>query len=213
MSEPKSILRAAFHQQLAEIDSTVIQLFAMVTDSLAAATDTFLSGDRENALAIAGRDALVDQLNREVQEVVERNLVLEAPVASDLRYLLSVLRIVPEVERSGDLAEHIAKAAARGLGTRIPPKVRGMVEQMGSVGVDMWRAAANAFVERDGGAYVRLDALDDVLDDLHDQLSAELMSGSVPVAEAVEMGLVARYYERLGDHAFHITERIRDMAT
>jgi len=109
-------LRKAFNQELDEIDAKVTQLFALVTEGLAAATDTFLAGDRVGAREVVGRDALIDSLYGDIEELVQRVLLLQSPVASDLRYLLSVLRIVPELERSGDLAEHIASRAARGLG-------------------------------------------------------------------------------------------------
>jgi phosphate transport system protein len=205
-------LRKTFHQELEDIDSKVVQLFALVTESLSAATDTLLSGDRDNAMAIKNRDHIIDELNEDLQSVVERNLLLQAPVAGELRFLLSVLRIVPELERSGDLAEHIASRAARGLGSELTPQVRGLIEQMGSVGVSMWRAAADAYVDRDGTASVAIDALDDELDDLHDQMADLLANGALPLKPALEMALVARFYERLGDHALHISERIQYLA-
>jgi phosphate transport system protein len=189
-----------------------VQLFALVTESLAAATDTLLAGDRDNAMAIKQRDRIIDDLNDDLQSVVERNLLLQAPVASELRFLLSVLRIVPELERSGDLAEHIASRAAKGLGSELTPAVRGMIEQMGNLGVAMWRAAADAYADRDGTASVRIDEMDDELDDLHDELAEMLATGALPLRAALEMALVARFYERLGDHALHISERVRYLA-
>src|SRR5436190_14217891 len=206
-------LRRTFHQELDDINANVVQLFALVTESLAAATETFLAGDRDMAITIRRRDKVIDELNHDLEGVVERNLLLQAPVASELRFLLSVLRIVPELERSGDLAEHIATRAVQGIGSELTPAVRGMVEQMGRIGVEMWREAADAYVERDGSAVERIDALDDELDDLHDSVVAELCSGAVPVGVAVEMALVARFYERLGDHALHITERVAYLAS
>ncbi len=205
-------LRKTFHQELEDIDNKVIQLFALVTESLAAATDSLLSGDRDNALMIKQRDSLIDALNDDLQSVVERNLLLQAPVASELRFLLSVLRIVPELERSGDLAEHIASRAAKGLGAELTPQVRGLVERMGNLGVQMWRQAADAYADRDGTAPARIDELDDDLDDLHDELAELLAQGVLPIRPALEMALVARFYERLGDHALHISERIQYLA-
>ena len=195
-----------------DIDSKVVQLFALVTESLAAATDSLLSGDRANAMEIKQRDSIIDDLNEDLQSVVERNLLLQAPVASELRFLLSVLRIVPELERSGDLAEHIASRAAKGLGSELTPPVRGMIDRMGSLGVSMWRAAADAYVDRDGTASVAIDELDDQLDALHDELADLLANGALPLKPALEMALVARFYERLGDHALHISERVRYLA-
>ena len=173
-------LRKTFHQELEDIDSKVVQLFALVTESLAAATETLLAGDRDNAMAIKQRDQIIDDLNEDLQSVVERNLLLQAPVASELRFLLSVLRIVPELERSGDLAEHIASRAAKGLGSELTPPVRGLIDKMGTVGVAMWRAAADAYSDRDGAASVAIDELDDELDALHDEMADLLANGALP---------------------------------
>lgn len=143
-----------------------------------------------------------------MERLVQHQFALQTPMARDLRFLLTALRIVPELERSHDLAEHIAKAATRGVAAELTPRIRGLVEQMGSVGVEMWRAAADAYVERDAGAADRLEETDDELDDLQVSLTAELVSGKVSVPIAMEMALIARYFERLGDHAVNITRRV-----
>ncbi len=201
-------LRKGFHRELDEIDRKVTQLFALVIESLAAATDTFLAGDRDTALEIRKRDQIIDGLFADIEVIVERTLLLQAPVASELRYLLSVLRIVPELERSGDLAEHIAQRAILGLGAELTPQARGYVEQLGAAGIEMWRMAADAYADRDPAAPAKVDALDDHVDELHAALVAELESKAIARRVAIEMALVARFYERLGDHAVHITERI-----
>ena len=205
-------LRKTFTQEMGEIDAKVVQLFALVTESLAAATESLLSGDRDIAIGIKERDKIIDAINEDIQEVAERTLLLQAPVASDLRFLLSVLRIVPELERSGDLAEHIASRAARGLGAELTPAIRGLVERMGNLGVSMWRAAADAYADRDGAAAAKIDELDDELDALHDELAGLLEAGELQMKPALEMALVARFYERLGDHALHISERVSYLA-
>jgi len=119
-----------------------------------------------------------------------------------------VLRIVPELERSGDLAEHIAQRAMLGLGAELTPHARGLVARLGELGVEMWRAAADAYAERDPDAPKHIDELDDEVDRLHDELVDEIENKAIPRRVAIEMALVARFYERLGDHALHITERI-----
>jgi phosphate transport system protein len=210
--EPSHELRKRFHQQLDEIDARVIRLFALVTEGVAAASDSLLAGDTEMARQLAGRDALVDQLEADVEQVAERELVTQAPMARDMRYLVSVLRIVPELERSGDLAEHIAQRAATGLALRLTPTVRGMLEQLGTTCVEMWQGAADAWAERDADAAERLDTTDDRIDSLHDQLVDELGKADIALPDAMQATLVGRFYERLGDHAVHIAERIRYMA-
>lgn len=205
-------LRHSFQESMVEIDKDVEQLYALVIEGLAAATDTLLSGDRDTAREIKARDKVIDALNAEIGDAVERTLLLQAPVASDLHFLLSVLRIVPELERSGDLAEHIAQRANLSLAADLTPALRGQIEQMGRLGVDMWRAAADAYSARDAAAAERIDTMDDELDDLHDRVSEALLDEAIPRRAALEMALVARFYERLGDHAVHITERLANLS-
>ncbi|HET6775718.1 MAG TPA: PhoU domain-containing protein [Acidimicrobiales bacterium] len=209
MTEPHRELRRRFHQQLDEIDAKVVRLFALVREGLAASTDALLAGDTDAARALTEQDQLVDLLEADLEQITERELLTQTPMAGDMRYLVSVLRVVPELERSGDLAEHIAQRAANGLALRLTPTVRGLLEQMGTTCVELWRAAADAWVERDHDAAAVLDKADDHLDDLRDRLIAELESADIALADALQTTLVARFYERLGDHAVHITERVR----
>jgi phosphate transport system protein len=208
VTEPGQELRRRFHQQLDEIDAKVLRLFALVTESVSAATDALLAGDREAARALTERDRLVDLLEVDLEQIAERELLTQTPMAGDMRYLVSVLRVVPELERSGDLAEHIAQRAAHDLAARLTPTVRGLLEQMGSTAVDLWRRAADAWAERDDEAAAALDKADDQLDSLHDRLVAELENADIALADALQTTLVARFYERLGDHAVHIAERV-----
>lgn len=212
VTEHRQELRRRFHQQLDEIDAKVIRLFALVSEGVGAATDALLSGDTEAARELTEQDDLVDALEVDLEHVAERELLMETPMAGDMRYLVSVLRVVPELERSGDLAEHIAQRAVNGLALRLTPTVRGLLEQMGSTCVELWRRAADAWAERDAAAAADLDEADDLLDDLHDQLIAELEQADIALADALQTTLVARFYERLGDHAVHITERVRYLA-
>ncbi|MGI8491923.1 MAG: phosphate signaling complex protein PhoU [Acidimicrobiales bacterium] len=201
-------LRVYYRQQLGEIEAKVHQLFALVADGLAAATDALLSGDREVVKELSGSEELMDAVHRQVELLVNQELALQAPVASDLRFLLSVLRVVPELERSHDLVEHIARRGAQGIHQELTPRARGLVTQMGSLGAQMWRAATDAWVDRDAGEAARLAERDDEMDELHASLSAELASGRMSLPVAMDMTLVARFYERLGDHAVNVTRRV-----
>ena len=197
---------------MAEIDSQVVQLLALVAEGLAAATDALLSGDSDLARALMEREDLIDALYRDVEALVQLQLARQSPVATDLRFMLTVLRIVPELERSHDLAEHIARRSMRGLSAELSPRVRGIIEQMGRVGVEMWRAAADAWIERNPEVADKLDHSDDELDELLVTLTAELVSGSTPVPVVLEMALIGRFYERLGDHAVNVCKRVRYLA-
>jgi phosphate transport system protein len=205
-------LRLQYHRHLDEINGKVVQLFALVGEGLAAATDALLSSDMETARTLMERDDLIDQLYKDVEGLVNQELALQAPVARDLRFLLSVLRVVPELERSHDLVEHIARRGTHSLHDDLTPRTRGLIEQMGVVGVSMWRAAADAWFERDAEAYASIKAEDDEMDELHAALTGELASGRTPLPVAMDMALVARFYERLGDHAVNVAYRVRFLA-
>ncbi len=206
--EPAQPVRKAYTGELQAIGDLVSQLFALVSESIAAATDTFLAGDREMARAVVGRDKEIDALEDRIEQAIERTMLFQAPVAGDFRRLVAALRIVPELERSGDLAEHIASRAARGLGTGLPPVIRGIVQELGDRVAAMWRQAADAFVAGDAAAAARIDEADDAVNELHHRLWDEVAASGLPAATAMEMALVARFYERLGDHAVHIAERV-----
>lgn len=205
-------LRIRFRRELAEIDGEVGRLFAIVGDRVAAATDSFATGDTDLARRVTSRDVQVDRLEREVELLTERLLLTESPMCGDLRYLVTVLRIVPQLERCGDLAEHVAQRTVTGLGPRLTPGVRDLLARMGGRCVKMWGEVATAWAERDAHAAEGLDAVDDELDALHGRLSAEILAGGIPVADAMQATLVGRFYERLGDHAVHLARRIAHLA-
>jgi phosphate transport system protein len=188
------------------INRLVLHLFSLVANGLGKATAAFLAQDRAAASAIIAGDTEFDTIEDEVEELVEHELA--AGPSADLRFLLAVLRIVPELERSGDLVEHIALRTAHGVASQLAPAAGELVERMGAVGVSMWGTAAQAFADRDPEAAARLRIMDDELDDLHVRLSEELVREDLAPAVAIEMGLVARFYERLGDHAVNVARRV-----
>jgi phosphate transport system protein len=197
-------------QELAAIDRQVLRLFAMVSGGLAAATAAFLDADTAAASALVAEDPLIDGLQWSTEDLVQRVLMRPSELSEgELRMLVAVLRIVPELERSGDLVEHIALRTHQGLAREISPRARGLIEQMGDLGVLMWRAATDAYGDRDADASDRLRLLDDRLDDLHVRLTAELAETATSIPVAIEMGLVGRFYERLGDHAVNVARRVR----
>jgi phosphate transport system protein len=209
MTEPApQQLRVGYHRQLDEIDQKVIRLFALVSEAVAAANEALLGDDTDALATVRAGEALIDELMLELEGAIERLLLLQAPVAGELRYALALIRIVPELERSGDLAEHIAKRAGTGLAAQLTPVARGQLERMGTVAATIWRAAADAFADRDPVLAASLEAADDELDDLHTALTAELLSGAVSANVAADATLVVRFYERLGDHAVHIGARL-----
>ena len=141
--------RQEFQRELDDIEAKVIELFAMVAEDLPRATDALLNGNTEALRAVAEREKVIDALYPEIEELANREIALQAPVASDLRFLLSVLRIVPELERSHDLVVDIAHRANHILSQDLSPRTRGLIEAMGQLVSDMWRAAVDSWYQRD----------------------------------------------------------------
>jgi len=204
--------RQEFQRELEAIEAKVIELFTMVAEDLPGATRALLSGDHEVVRVLAEREQVIDALYPAMEDLVNRLILLQAPVASDLRFLLSVLRIVPELERSHDLVVDIARRADHILGEDLSPRCRGLVERMSELASGMWRQAVDSWRQRDRFAAFALGERDEEMDDLHASLIAELASGPMSLPVAMEMALVARCYERLAAHAVNIARRVAYLA-
>jgi phosphate transport system protein len=197
---------------LVDLEDAVQRMFSLVRVALEGATATFLAADRGAARRLVERDHLIDTLHRRAEATVLAELV--RPGDFDLRHRqrhLLILGILPELERSGDLAEHVASHASQGLSRWLSARAKHLVAEMGAIGSEMWGLAAGAFARGDGATAQRLRARDDEIDDLHVSLTAELAAAPVSVPVAIEMALVARYFERLGDHAVNVTRRVEAM--
>ena len=191
-----------------EVDRLFAQAFALVGEGIAGATHALLAGDRDAAKELVKRDEVVDKLIGQISTTVQHQLVHGETTPDERREYVAILRMLPDMERNGDLAEHIARRAARGLGAEMSARSRGLVERMGEVATTIWRETADAFAERSADAASSIDDLDDELDDLHVTLTAELVAGTMPLPVAIELAMVARFYERFGDHAVNLARRM-----
>ncbi len=204
--------RQEFQREQDAIEARVIELFGMLAEDLTRATDALLTGNNEVVKLLAEREKVIQALYPEIESLVNRAILLQAPVASDLRFLLTVLRIVPELERSHSLVEHIARRADHFLSSELTPRTRGLVERMGELASDMWRQATDSWYQRDASAADSLTERDEEMDELHSSLIGELASGTMGIPVTMEMTLVARFYERLGDHAVNVAGRVSYLA-
>lgn len=204
--------RQEFQGQLDAIETKVIELFAVVAEDLSEATGALLRCDGQMADLLARREAIIDDLYHEIEQLAGREIALESPVASDLRFLLAVLRVVPELERSHHLIVEIASRADRISKDDLSAPSREIVERMGNVVTFMWRQAADSWYQRDRSVAAVLSQRDDEMGDLHAQLIAELSTGRMPLYVTVEMTLVARFYKRLSDHAVNVAQRVTYLA-
>ncbi len=200
--------RLEFEHELEAIEAKVIELFAMVAEDLPGATHALLSGDNEVIRLLTERQEVIHAVYPEIEKLASRAILLQAPVADDLRFLLSVLRILPDLERAHHSVVEIADRANHILSDDLSPRCRGLVERMGTVAAEMWRQAADSWYQRDRSAANALGARDEEMDELHASLIGELASGQMSVPITMEMTLVARFYERLGDHAVNVARRV-----
>ena len=205
---PERHERQEFDRELAAIEAKVIELFAMVAEDLPKATDALLNGNSEVIRALVERDHVIDALYPTIEELADREILLQQPVASDFRLLISVLRVVPELERSHDLIVDIAHRGNFTLSQELSSRSRGLIEHMGSLAAEMWSQAFNCWCERDRSAAVALGQRDSEMRELYASLMAELGSGAMTLPVTMELTLVARFYERLADHAFNIARRV-----
>src|ERR1051326_8818654 len=135
--------RQEFERDLEAIEAKIIELFAMIAEDLPEATNALLTGNAEIMQRLAERDKVISALYPETEQLANREILLLAPVAGDLRFLLSVLRVLVEFELSHDLVIQIASRGNHFLGDDLSPRTRGIIERMGSLAADMWRQAAD----------------------------------------------------------------------
>jgi phosphate transport system protein len=200
--------RQEFERDLEAIEARIIELFAMVAEDLPEATKALLTGDNEILQRLTERNKAIGAVYTETEQLANREILLQSPVADDLRFLLSVLRVLTEFELSHDLVVQIASRGNHFLSDDLSPRSRGIVERMGNLASDMWRQAADCWYQRDKSGAFALEDRDQEMDQLYSSLIAELASGRMTVPVTMEMTLVARFYERLGDHAVNIARRV-----
>ncbi len=189
------------------VDSRVSELFARVREAIAGATATLLEQDSAKAKRVIDQDHVIDAQVVALEQLIWNRLEAGGLGRGELQLMVGVLQLLPELERSADLAEHIAQRAMSGLGGEITPLSRGIVQRMADVACAMWRRAADAYAERISQA-ASLDEDDEELDILHERLLREIDQGRMSPAAAAQLTLVGRFYERLGDHAVNVARRI-----
>jgi phosphate transport system protein len=210
-------IRKGFHHALEEVSHEIVRLAGLVTEALGKATEALLCGDLTVAEEIIRGDDVLNALTLEIEEHCYQLLTLQQPMASDLREIITAIRLTAEIERSGDLVANIMKAARRMYGVEFDPKLRGLIERLGSQVHRQFRLAIDAYAERDDKLAAAIDDMDDVVDELHaDYIQAIFEThgqGAVALQAAVQLAVVGRFYERIGDHAVNIGERVQYMVT
>ncbi len=169
-----------------------------------------LGDERETADSIVEADLVIDDLTSEIEGLVWERIETTDPQTMEIRQLINVLLILPELERSADLAEHIAQRARFNMGPSMSPRSRGIFQRMSEIAIAMWHEAADAYLDRNLDA-MEVDLADEELDTLRDQLTEEVARATMPMHVSSQVILVARFYERLGDHAVNLARRIASL--
>ena len=209
-------MRDAYHEELAGITASLVDMANMVGSSMARATHALLDADLQVAERAISDDEAVDALYRSIEERALDLLARQQPVAGDLRTLVTSLRMVADLERMGDNAKHIAKIARRRYpSSAVPPQLRSTVLRMGHVAEEVLAKTTTVIARRDVSMAAELERDDDVMDELHRSLFRELIDErwAGGVEAAVDITLAGRYYERFADHAVSVARRVVYLVT
>ncbi|MFZ5870763.1 MAG: phosphate signaling complex protein PhoU [Actinomycetota bacterium] len=209
-------MRDVFHHELDQLASGLVDMTRLVGTAISEATRALLDADLQLAESVIAADAQVDAAQTELDERAVDLLARQQPVATDLRVVVAALRMSASIERMGDLARHIAQQARlRYPRPAVPDDVAPVFARMGEVCARLAGQAGEVIRTRDLAAAAQLETDDDLLDRLHREVFAKLMSPEWPHgAEAtVDVTLLSRYYERFGDHAVSVARRVVFLVT
>jgi phosphate transport system protein len=213
IGEPPTQVRVQYQRWLDEVDDELVGGGLRVSESLPRVTRAFLAGDRGGIFEARAMAAEVTERCRRVEEQGFLLLAREAPVAGDLRRLVSILRLVFAVERSASLLRHVAESLDRFDPRLLPEDVRELVAELATTSDDVFRRGLDAWRRRDALAVREVDELDSRVDTLRDhllQLAEQRLAGS---SELLLLGLLARYYERIADHGVAFAQHATFAAT
>src|ERR1700756_3715886 len=204
-------MRTAYHDQLDALTAQLGEMCGMAGIAMERATQSLLQADLVLAEQVISDHEQISALSVQAEETAFVLLALQAPVAGDLRAVVSSIQIVADVDRMGALALHVAKIARRRHPQHaLPEEVNGYFAEMGRVAVELGHAAQEAVVSRDPEKATRLREEDDAMDDLHKHLFTVMMDRDWKhgVAAAVDVTLLGRFYERFADHAVLLARRV-----
>jgi len=209
-------MRNTYHDELDAISTSLVEMTNLVGSAMSRATTALLDADLKLAESVIANDEAVDALYREIEGRAFDLLARQQPVASDLRVLVTSLRMVADLERMGDNAVHVAKIARRRYpSSAVPPTLRSTVLQMGHAAEEIVAKAGSVIASRDIQMAAELEKDDDVMDELHRQLFRSILDDrwAEGIEPAIDITLAGRYYERFADHAVSVARRVVYLVT
>lgn len=204
-------MRTAYHEQLSALTATLGEMCGMAGAAMERATQALLQADLALAEQVITDHEQINSMSAHAEENAFVLLALQAPVAGDLRAIVSSIQIVADIDRMGALALHVAKIARRRHPQHaLPEEVNGYFAEMGRVAVELGNSAQEVLLSGDPEKAARIRDEDDAMDDLHQHLFTVLMDRDWKhgVASAVDVTLLGRFYERFADHAVEIARRV-----
>ncbi|MEA2534800.1 MAG: phosphate transport system protein [Actinomycetota bacterium] len=205
-----------FHEQLAELESIIMRMGLAAHELFSRALEVVVSGNEADADEVIAGDDEIDAFYMEIERGIVVVFATQGPVASDLRFLATLLHINLHLERIADMGVNIAKIVKAAHGLPPNPRVLATLQEMGGIALGMLTVAMDAFARRDVSLARSLPAMDDPLDDLNRGMLAEILmeSDGRPMLEwGVHMHVVSRQIERVGDHAVDIGEQVAYLVT
>ncbi len=209
-------MRDAYHDELDAITDQLVEMTQIVGRAITHATDALLNSDLTVAESVIDGDDNVDLIRESVDRRTVDLIARQQPVAGDLRALTTGLRIASDLERSGDLAVHVAKLARRKFpACAVPSELQSTIREMGEVAADIVGKAGIVVAGRDADLAAQLESDDDVMDHLHRTLLLTMLAPEWPygVDTAIDLALVGRYYERFADHAVAVAKQVVYLVT
>ena len=209
-------LRSAFQDELDSVTQTLVDLSTIVSEAIGKATHALLTADLTEAEAVIAADDKVDTMQHDLDSRIIDIIARQQPVASDLRALITALRMSADLERMGDMAHHVAKITRlRHPQAAIPSELLLTIEEMGKVAQLIAEKAGAVISSRDIEKAVELEKDDDEMDRLHRKLFTTLLDPNWKhgTETAIDITLIGRYYERFADHAVSVARRVYFLVT
>ena len=213
-------MRHAFHDDLDKITDQLVEMTRLAGSAVVRATTALLDADVHLAESVIAADDELDAIRTEIDALSIDLLARQQPVATDLRIVVTSMRMSSDLERMGDLARHIAKVARlRYPDSAVPPALAAHILQMGQIAERIVAKAGSVIASKDTDAALSLEQDDDAMDDLHRQLFEAILrdtgggASELSRETLVDLTLLGRYYERFADHAVSVAQRVVYLVT
>ncbi|MDY5219455.1 MAG: phosphate signaling complex protein PhoU [Eubacteriales bacterium] len=202
-------MRVRFDEQLSLLNRELLEMGSLIEQSIRSATQALIRQDVEAANAAIASDHEVDQKEREIEALCLKLLLQQQPVARDLRQISAALKMITDMERIGDQAADISGLVIYLAGAPYLKKLEHL-PQMAEAAIRMVTGSLDAYVNKDLELARRVMEMDDIIDDLFDVVKNELIGlirkNADNGSQAIDLLMIAKYFERIGDHAQNIAE-------